>query len=128
MASQLQTGSAKGMTGALLRELNEGRTVDVAGYQLNPALAQGLSCASLQDPKAVVNGRLIWLEVASRTPPELLPVSSPTLELWKQAGYGIQAAAVNGPQFWQTVDIEEAPALITATVDALHAFLRVEPA
>ncbi len=122
LANQIAQGVNKGVTESLRRDLDAGQHVDVAGYALGPALAQGLEAATLVPP-AVINpgSRLVWLEVTSRQPAGLLPASSAPLAQWQAAGADVQAAAVNGPPFWQTLEIEEAPALIEATVACVQA-------
>lgn len=119
MASQMQQGSTKGLTEAMQRDLTEGRVVEVAGYRLGPAIAQGLARASLAPPPAV--GCLHWFEVTTREPAQLLPAAAGTLAAWRAAGFDVQAQAVNGPPFWQTLEIEDAPALIEPTVVAARA-------
>ncbi len=120
MASQMQHGASKGVTEGLHADLAQGRAVEVAGYRITPALALGLAAASLQRPLAASSGsRLVWLEVTSRVPAALLPASAPVLAHWHDAGYGVSSRAVAGPPFWQTVEIEDAPELVTATVEHL---------
>jgi uncharacterized protein len=119
MASQMQSGAHKGVTEGLLRELANGQAVDVAGYRLGPGVAQGLESASLQVPAGLPPLRLVWLEVSSREPAALLPASLATQAAWQQAGHQVQAQAVAGPPFWQTLEIEDAPDLVQATVAAL---------
>lgn len=122
MASQMQSGGSRGVTDALRRELEAGQTVDIAGYQLGPALAAGLEAATLQPPPASGDGdRLLWLEVTSRVPATVLPAAVEVLERWREAGYAVQEQAVSGPPFWQTLDIEESPALVEASVTAVLA-------
>jgi exosortase A-associated hydrolase 2 len=117
MAGQMQQGASKGVTEALRRDLDAGQTVDIAGYQLGPALARGLEAATLPVPAAGVAGdRLVWLEVTSREPLALLPAAAAPLAQWRDAGHAVQAQAVAGPPFWQTLEIEEAPALVDASV------------
>lgn len=119
MASQMQQGAHKGVTEGLQRELANGQAVEVAGYVLGPGVAQGLEAATLQVPAALPPLRLVWLEVSSREPAALLPASQTTQAQWLQAGHAVQAQAVAGPPFWQTLEIEDAPALVLATVAAL---------
>jgi exosortase A-associated hydrolase 2 len=117
MASQIQHGATKGMTDALQRDLAAGRPVEVAGYVLGAGIAQGLAAASLVPPPE--GRRLCWFEVTAREPSELLHGSGPVLNAWRSLGFDVQAQAVNGPPFWQTLEIEDAPALVAATVVAL---------
>ncbi len=116
-AAEMLDGGAKGVTESLKRELAEGRPVEVAGYLLNTGLAQGLEAATLAPPPRPA--RAVWIEVASGEAPELLPASRVAVERWQAAGWRVEAAAVAGPAFWQTTEIEDAPALVQRTVQAL---------
>ncbi len=117
MAGQLQDGAAKGVTDTLHKELAAGHPVEIAGYRLSASLAQGLAAANLRP--APQGRRLHWLEVTPREPAQLLPASAATIDAWRSAGFDVAAGAVSGPSFWQTLDIEDAPALLDATVTAL---------
>jgi uncharacterized protein len=124
MAGQMQQdGAVRGITEGLMSELTLGRCVDVAGYSLGPDVALGLAAATLAPGAGHERSRLVWLETSSRTPAELLPAANGALDRWRQAGFTVSALAVNGPSFWQTLEIEDAPALIEATVLALEADL-----
>jgi exosortase A-associated hydrolase 2 len=117
MAAELQGGQSAGVTAALRAQLERGEAVEVAGYHLPAALALGLEQAQLTPPPAAA--RCVWLETSTREPAALLPASQAPIGRWQAAGYTLQAAAVPGPAFWQTQEIEEAPALLEATLRAL---------
>lgn len=124
MASQMQQGAPKGLTDGLQTDLAAGRPVEVAGYRLGAGLAKGLAASALLP---VPGGtRVCWFEVTARQPAQLLPAAAPVLEAWRGAGLEVITEAVPGPPFWQTLDIEDAPELVTATVRALGTF--AEPA
>ncbi|URI10267.1 hydrolase 2, exosortase A system-associated [Aquincola tertiaricarbonis] len=125
-AADLIDGKQQGAAAALRQQLAAGQTVEVAGYRLPAAVAQGLEAATLV-PGAGVDS-LLWLEVSSRAEPALTPASTLALNKWRAAGVPVQSAAVRGPAFWQTVEIEDAPALIEATTAALVAGLAAEAA
>ena len=119
MASQMQQGASKGVTEGLHAELAQGRAVEVAGYRITPALALGMAASGLQRPPPSTGANVVWLEVTSRVPAALLPASASVLANWQAAGYQVSSQAVAGPPFWQTVEIEDAPELVTATVQHL---------
>ena len=119
MAADLHGGKAAGVTEGLRAQLAAGQPVDIAGYSLPPAVASGLEQAQLRPPSDA--GRCVWLETTLREPAALLPASTAPLAAWRQAGHAVQADAVKGPAFWQTQEIEDAPALISATLEALSA-------
>lgn len=103
----------------LRRQLADGQTVEIAGYGLNPALADGLKGSLLAPPPAA--GRLEWIELSNQGSGELLPASQPVLERWRSAGLATRAQVLRGPAFWQTTEIEEAAALLDASVHAVLA-------
>ncbi len=121
VAGDLMGGGGKGVMEGLRRQLADGAPVEVAGYKLAAPLAQGLERVALA-PTAVRGlkpPRLEWFELSTREDASLSPVSTTTANQWKQAGYDVREHIVNGPAFWQTTEIEDAPALVAATTAAL---------
>lgn len=119
LAAEMASGQGQGVTEALKQELAAGRSVDVAGYRLPAALAAGLEQATLQPPAGCA--RLEWLELSTRPEATPSPAAAPVLAAWQQAGAAVRSRVVAGPAFWQTSEIEEAPALLDATLAALQA-------
>jgi exosortase A-associated hydrolase 2 len=117
VAADMLAAGNKGLMEQMRRELAENITLDIAGYRLAPALAQGLEQAQLIPPRG--QGRMVLFELSGRDDALLSPVQQKLLEQWNAAAYHCQAQLVSGPSFWQTTEIEDAPALIAATVDAL---------
>lgn len=117
LAAQLADGGGKGVIESLRAELEAGRPVSVAGYDLPSAVARGLEQARLHPPRA---GQVIrWLEVMAREPAQLLPGSVLAMQSWPN-DTDLLTQVVIGPPFWQTTEIEDAPALIEATLQALE--------
>lgn len=110
-------GGAGGATDRLRRQLAQGETVEVAGYALAPALAGGLERSELLPPPAAC--RCEWIELAARPAAPLSPAAELRLERWRAAGHAVRGTVVAGPAFWQTSEIEEAPALLDATLRVL---------
>lgn len=119
VAGEMMSGAGQGAMERLRQQLAEGESLEVAGYRLTPALAQGLEAAELLPPPAP-GRRLEWLEVSAREGAELSPVARQRLEAWRQAGHEARGRVVSGPAFWQTVEIEDCPALLPATLVALE--------
>ena len=122
-AGDMLSGNVKGVTEALREQLASGIAVEVAGYALSPALAHGLAQTSLDPPACIsqsaLPARVEWFELSTRDDAVLSPVSSKTSAVWAETGYQVRTHMANGPAFWQTSEIEEASALITATVAAM---------
>jgi hypothetical protein len=105
------------------RELRDrianGEDVEVAGYGLSENLVGGLERAELAfAPEA---GRVLWLEVSSDDVPKLSPASEKRIVQFAERGVRVDAAAVPGQPFWQTVEIAESPALVAKTVEMIAA-------
>lgn len=117
------SASTKGAMQALQDEIAAGHRLDIAGYTLAPALAHGLAHSALEPAPAAraSNAHLVWLEVAAapREADQVGPAATRALQAWQQAGWQVQARTVQGPAFWQTVESEDAPALLAATHAAL---------
>ena len=108
-------GNASAAMAEMRQTLMDGKPVEVAGYPMTGALVNGLESALLQQPG---DGSIVhWLELSTRPDPSISPASEKTLSTWRSAGLNVQATVVAGPAFWQTTEIEEAPALLRATVD-----------
>lgn len=119
-AASWQQGDGKAVIDRARADLAAGAAVEVAGYLLTPALVNAFEQAALKPAGTDGGGRqLVWLEV-SGDGGELSPAAQAQLPRWQQAGWRTDARAVAGPGFWQTVEIEDAPALVSATVDAMQ--------
>ncbi|HEX2013261.1 MAG TPA: hydrolase 2, exosortase A system-associated [Roseateles sp.] len=116
LAADLAGGHGQAVMADLRAELRAGRSVEIAGYVLAAALAEGLEAAVLCAPAP--QQTLLWLELSARQ--ELLPASQAWLE--RHAGMSrVAAHAPAGPAFWSTTEIEDAPDLIAATLAGLLA-------
>nr|WP_315190343.1 hydrolase 2, exosortase A system-associated [uncultured Albidiferax sp.] len=116
-AGDLASGNAKAVMDGLRGQLAAGTPVDIAGYRLSAALASGLELATLAAPAAA--GRMEWLDLSTQADASLSPATAKPLQAWQAAGFAMRSQVVMGPAFWQTSEIEEAPALLTATLAAL---------
>jgi len=120
LAGDMLGGQAKGVMEGMRQHLADGSPVEIAGYLLSPGLASGLEQAALAPPAdQSPTQRLEWFELSTREDAGLSPISAKTIDRWQQAGYTVGSHIVRGPAFWQTTEIEDAPALIAATTAAL---------
>jgi uncharacterized protein len=125
-AAQLADGGGKAILDAARGDLAAGRAIEVAGYTLDPALYHAVQSVSFEPvaapvpadrrDQASVAPRLVWLELSNHPAPGISPAAHAAASAWTAAGWTVETQAVAGPPFWQTVDIEEAPALVAATV------------
>ena len=130
-AASWASGDGKAQLQQARNDLAAGRSIEVAGYRLPSELAAALEGARFCPPPDGRGdpGRIAWLEIgASQAPAELSPAAATAMEPWRRAGWSVQAQAVVGPSFWQTVEVEEAPELMAATVNALRSSCSEAPA
>jgi exosortase A-associated hydrolase 2 len=121
VAAEMLSGTSAGAMGVLRSQLASGTSVDIAGYTLASDLAAGLEQATLRPPPTGAPGRrLEWIELSNQPDaPHLALTSHPTIDAWRGAGCTVRSQVVSGPAFWQTAEIEEAPLLVAATLEAL---------
>jgi uncharacterized protein len=118
VAAEIQSAGRKGLMNLMRAQLAAGEAVEVAGYSVGPALAAGLECAVLVPP--IRPSCVTWLEISPRNESALLPASAEIIADWEHAGHCVHGAVVQGPSFWQTTEIENAPALLDATLASLN--------
>jgi len=125
VASEMLGGQAKGVTESLRQQLAAGEAVEIGGYAFSSAVARGLERAELNVPEGLRRPeaavRLEWFELSTREDAALSPVAQKAITRWEQDGFEVRGHVLHGPSFWQTTEIEDAPALIAATTDALTA-------
>jgi exosortase A-associated hydrolase 2 len=108
----------KGILSRFKEAFSSGREIEVAGYCLSPLLVRPLELAE-DKHLCCKTMNLIWLDVSSREMPEVSPSTAIQLANWRNSGHRVAHQTVSGPSFWQTAEIELAPALLDATLAAL---------
>jgi exosortase A-associated hydrolase 2 len=123
-ADMVQEGAANGGTKALRAALEQGRSVEIAGYELAPQLAAAIDPldASVLAPRGC---RIDWFEVTPAAGRPLPPASSRVTAIWQAQRIDFGVHLVHGEPFWTTPEIAECPALLDATAglypEAAHA-------
>jgi exosortase A-associated hydrolase 2 len=114
VASEMMGDTKSGGTDALRAALRAGESLEIAGYELAPELADAIEARNAA-ALAVTACPVHWLEVVAAPERPLSPVSVRVLDAWRQAGVDVQAQTVVGQSFWATQEITECAALIDAT-------------
>jgi exosortase A-associated hydrolase 2 len=115
----MDEAGAKGTGARLSAELAAGRSIEIAGYRLSSTLAEGLEKAVLV-PASGEALTLIWIELVRREMPEISSATAAQLASWASGGHRVEYQSVIGPAFWQTTEIETAPALLERTLAMLE--------
>ncbi|WP_372740474.1 hydrolase 2, exosortase A system-associated, partial [Neptunomonas sp.] len=114
MAAGLKSGEPQAV--AQLRErLYGGETIEVAGYDVAPALIKQLDKTNLNQFTLPSDANINWFEVVNHPDKPLLPVSRKLIEELHAQGLDIRAFAIEGEPFWTTQELAIAPLLIERT-------------
>lgn len=122
LAADLQGAQSKGLMEQMRQKLHDGECLEIAGYQLSPGLARGLMQATLAPPVLRESGqRVEWFELSTLETTQPSVITRARFTQWQQVGFDARLHMARGPAFWQSTEIEDAPALISATTAALRA-------
>ena len=113
-ADMLTAGKSPGGTDALREFLAGGASLDIAGYTVAPALARAIDDAAI-GAMAPLSCPVHWLDVAAQEGRGLAPARAATVDRLRAAGWTVDASVVQGPAFWTSQEIAEAPALLETT-------------
>jgi len=104
----LEQNSGAGVA-AMRQSLLDGTVLEIAGYQLSPALAQAIDSLDLccLAPRMPTH----WIEIGAQCPPAAQGVA----DAWRAAGTPLEFDLAAGPSFWATQEITECPALLSLT-------------
>lgn len=120
LAAGMMAGSGENMA-ELKQNLSAGKSLEVAGYGLSPALYEQLSTISMSKVPVDTVGKVSvnWLEVVAAPDKSLNLQSKKLLSTWQEAGCAVQAETIVGEPFWTTQELATAPQLITRSTELL---------
>ena len=119
VASSMLRGGAGVTVRDLRGTLAAGSTVEVAGYELHPALVDAIDCRKLSASPPASGSVVDWIEVVTGSDVGMGIASKLTISAWQQNGVDVRGAVVVGQQFWSTVEVCVAPTLIQYTTSSL---------
>ena len=103
-----------GGTKALRDQLRAGEALEIAGYELAPALAdaiESLDAATLFVASCPVH----WFEAVPADGRPMSPAAAKVTTAWQAAGAAPQIHLVTCPPFWAAQEVTECAALVAAT-------------
>ena len=108
----------KETVGALRERSQGGETLEVAGYELSPALLEQLDALRLDPAAAVSLGRLTWLEVVRAEGDGPPAAALGVVESLRPELPRVEIGTVVGEPFWTSTEIVRIPALVERSVRA----------
>lgn len=119
MAGDIVRGEPNRGTSRLMHLLEQGESVEVAGYSVSAALAQGMAQTDLNSLPAGTH--VVSLELANLEPDCVSPALQAQSKRWQDAGCSAVSHGVTGTAFWQMQECPDSPAWVTASLQALNA-------
>lgn len=101
------------------QQFENGNSVEIAGYMLNPALFTPMANQNLSGLKQARCPDIHWYEIAPSQEQTFTPASMRIIDELKESGIKIHITPLQGPQFWSTAEITEVPALLSETLSIL---------
>jgi len=114
-----EDAAAQSGTKALRAALQAGETLEIAGYDLTPELAQAIDALPAPDvltPPVPVH----WFEVLGAPGQMPAPAAARVRTAWEARGTPLHLHTVTGSPFWATTAVSTCPALLDATVRAIE--------
>ncbi|MDE2370309.1 MAG: hydrolase 2, exosortase A system-associated [Burkholderiales bacterium] len=115
IATQIVHAEARETTESIRERLRGGETLEVGGYPLTPALAEGLAAMRLADHLAAPGPRIDWIEMVGPSDTGLALPSQRAVEQIRGVGVEVATAVAVCPKIWQLQVPESAPDLIATT-------------
>ena len=117
LASDMLGKKEDAVTNKSVRQmLEEGQTVEVAGYEISPRFVQSidhLDAAFWHDFSA----QLHWLECVSEDNQPISPIRKKLMTHWLDSGVDLHVHSVKSIAFWTTQEITVSHELLTATTN-----------
>ena len=106
------------------RRLAAGEVVEVAGYELPPAVARGLESTAFDLPPDF-RGQIAWLEVSASSGAQPGLASQRAIDRLRSAGHAVSFQEVPGAPFWQSVEIEQNDELLARSRSLVETLVAV---
>lgn len=115
LAADMMAEGEKTTTRDLRLMLASGESLEVAGYEVVPALAAEMDRLRMVALATVSMPPVHWVEVVPSAERPMGMASRKVIDAWKQAGVNVDAEVVVGDMFWNTPEISVVPELLTLT-------------
>lgn len=109
----------KETVGGLRSRLAAGDSLEVAGYELSPALVAGIDAAKLRPELVTPLGQLYWMEIIRGEEGAMATSSVQCINELNRAGAVVSTHPTPGEPFWSATEIVRIPALVEHTAEAL---------
>jgi exosortase A-associated hydrolase 2 len=116
VAGERLGGNAQTDTAGIRAALRVSGRVEIAGYELNQEMVEGIESLTLGAEVAGRFSSASVFEVGTEASSEVTPGLTRAVQLWRAAGMPVSTRTIAGDPFWATTEIATVPALIDETV------------
>jgi exosortase A-associated hydrolase 2 len=114
-ANRISRGSGGESVASLRQSLKTGEPVEVAGYELHPALADSIDRLCLTDIELGQSIKLHWITITADTQRNIPPAVRSALDQLVSTGNFIESTSLCADPFWNTAEITVSDELIAVT-------------
>lgn len=108
-------------TAALRREISERGAIEIAGYELDRALVEGIDTLRLADLGLACAAPIDWIEIVTEADQGMSPAQEAVLKRWQVAGKPVRCHRAVGMPFWSLQEAPVAAELVKVTTDLMAA-------
>lgn len=116
IASQMVSESERETTEQIRARLTRGEVLEIAGYPLTRAMADGLAGSRIASVALPPSSRIAWLEIVAKPDQPLSIPSRRQADEWVSRGVDVLTDTVACPMIWQLHERADAPELEAATL------------
>ena len=100
--------------------LSRGESVEVAGYEISPGMAQALQERELQGFPPPRAAPVQWMDLVAGPESAAPPASRGVVAAWEEGGRKVSHRTVTGTPFWSTQELVDVPGLIDLSVATMR--------
>lgn len=117
IAASISRGEEAETTANLEDQLKNGHSIQVSGYDVSPALFEGIRGTQLDQLPHLQNTLVSWFTVLASNERKTPRADIKTIEKLRETGFDVNHRTVIGPAFWQAHERTLTPDLISATLE-----------
>lgn len=108
-----EQGKTEG-TQALRTRMKNGESLEIAGYELAPALLDSIDQLNAND-LIIARSPVHWVEVVAEAGRQMPPAASKVAGNWTRHGVDLHCSTITGQAFWMSQEITDCPDLLTVS-------------
>lgn len=118
-AAMMNSQAPQEKTSELKKQLQQGQSLEVAGYLLNPELMNPIMALKIDPPALRTLNKIVMFEIATGLDAQPSFINQQFLDALIAADVDASLVTLNGDKFWASQEIVIAPALLQATSECL---------